>query len=82
MTSLAEYVERKKEKLQHKAVTSGAFKDEIEKCLFVERMIKLGYVSNGDEDVSACSAGAPGVFEQLWGCSLFCLDTGHASHQG
>merc|ERR1711915_551743 len=43
LTSLAEYVERMKEKQEHIFYMAGGSKDEVEKSPFVERLIKKGY---------------------------------------
>lgn len=42
-TSLAEYVERMKEKQEHIYYVAGASLDEVEKSPFVERLLKKGY---------------------------------------
>merc|ERR1719249_101324 len=43
LTSLAEYVERMKDKQEHIFYMAGGSKDEVEKSPFVERLIKKGY---------------------------------------
>ena len=65
-------VERLKDKLEHGFYMDGGLRDKIGK------LTKIGYKFRaGVVDVSACPAGPPGVFEQLLGCSLFCLDMHH-----
>jgi len=43
MTSLAEYVERMKEKQEHIYFIAGSNRKEVETSPFVERLLKKGY---------------------------------------
>jgi len=43
MTSLAEYVERMKEKQEHIYFIAGSSRKEVESSPFVERLLKKGY---------------------------------------
>ena len=43
MTSLAEYVERMKEKQEHIYFIAGTSRKEVEESPFVERLLKKGY---------------------------------------
>ena len=45
-TSLADYIERMKEKQEHIYFIAGTSRDEVEKSPFVERLLKKGYEVN------------------------------------